>query len=122
MDYSVSAGVCHTLTGQTAGAIAEKYSKLMNRPANRNTTIRPCTWVWGILVGLTLAVLAVGQAGAEGPVVVFLLLFTTLVKTQMVADYFMGLKQTRLLWRVIVTVYLLIVISMIGLAYWLGMA
>ena len=84
--------------------------------------IRPCTRVWGMLLVLTLAVLLVGQAGAEGPLVVALLLITTLVKTQLVADYFMGLKQTGLLWRVIVTVYLLIVISMIGLAYWLGMA
>ena len=95
----------------------------MSKPANTTTimNIRPCTWVWGILVGLTLAILAVGQAGAEGSVIVGLLLITTLIKTQMVADHFMGLKRTRWLWRAIVSVYLAIVISMIGLAYWLAM-
>ena len=83
--------------------------------------MRPCTRVWAILVGLTLALLVVGQSGAEGPVITAVILAATLVKTHMVADYFMGLKQTRLLWRVIISVYLLIVISMIGLAYWLAM-
>ena len=52
--------------------------------------------------------------------VVALLLLSTLLKTQLVADYFMALKYSRPLWRIIITVYLVIIVSMIGLAYWLG--
>lgn len=83
--------------------------------------LRPCTWTWLVLMGLTLALLAVGKAGLGGVGVVTLVLLSTLVKTQLVADYFMGLKRARLLWRAIVTIYLLLVISMIGLAYWLSL-
>ena len=84
--------------------------------------LRPCTWTWLVLMGLTLALLAVGKAGLDGVGIVTLVLLSTLVKTQLVADYFMGLKRTRLLWRAIVTIYLLLVISMIGLAYWLSLS
>ena len=84
--------------------------------------LRPCTWTWLVLMGLTLALLAVGKAGLGGVGVVTLVLLSTLVKTQLVADYFMGLKRARLLWRAIVTIYLLLVISMIGLAYWLSLS
>ena len=72
-------------------------------------------------MGLTLVLLAVGKAGLGGVGIVTLVLLSTLVKTQLVADYFMGLKRARLLWRAIVTIYLLLVISMIGLAYWLSL-
>jgi hypothetical protein len=71
---------------------------------------------------LTLAALFIGQAGLGGTTVVGFLLLSTFVKTQMVADYFMGLKRTRLVWRAIVTVYLLVVMSLIGLAYWLSLS
>lgn len=84
--------------------------------------LRPCTWTWLVLMGLTLALLAVGKAGLGGAGIVTLVLLSTLVKTQLVADYFMGLKRTRLLWRAIVTIYLLLVIAMIGLAYWLSLS
>lgn len=84
--------------------------------------LRPCTWTWIILMGLTLALLGVGQAGLGGIGIVTLVLLSTLVKTQLVADYFMGLKRTRPLWRAIVTIYLLLVIAMIGLAYWLSLS
>jgi len=83
--------------------------------------IRPCTWVWLILMGLTLLALAIGKAGLGGLSIVVLLLVSTLIKTQLVADYFMGLKHSRLLWRMIVSIYLFVIIGMIGLAYWLGM-
>ncbi len=83
--------------------------------------LRPCTWVWLILIVLTLAVLVIGQAGLSGITIVALLLVSTLVKTHLVADYFMGLKHTRPLWRIIMIIYLWIIVTMIGLAYWIGM-
>ena len=83
--------------------------------------LRPCTWTWLILIVLTLAVLAIGQAGLGGITIVALLLVSTLVKTHLVADYFMGLKQGRPLWRIIMIVYVWVIVAMIGLAYWIGM-
>jgi len=94
----------------------------MNQVPPTVMNLRPCTWVWLILMLLTLGVLAIGKAGLGGPAIVALILLSTLVKTQMVADYFMGLKRAARLWRVIVTVYLLLVLSLIGLAYWLSLS
>ena len=94
----------------------------MNKTTTTKLNLRPCTWLWLILIVLTLAVLAVGQAGLGGVMIVALLLVSTLVKTQIVADYFMGLKEGRPLWRIIMMAYIWIIISMIGLAYWLGIS
>ncbi|MDY6981090.1 MAG: cytochrome C oxidase subunit IV family protein [Pseudomonadota bacterium] len=82
--------------------------------------VRPCTRVWLALVGLTVAMLVAGEMGLSGGSVVTLLLIATLIKTRLVADRFMGLRHSRLLWRMIVMVYLVGVIGLIGLAWWLG--
>jgi len=97
----------------------------LNKKENPSVTVmnlRPCTWTWLILMVLTLAMLAVGKAGLGGIGIVTLVLLSTLVKTQLVADYFMGLKRASLLWRAIVSVYLLLVVGTIGLAYWLSLS
>ena len=93
---------------------------VMSRNKRQLLHLRPCTWVWLALMSLTIVVYMVGQAGYAGLSIVVLLLVSTLLKTHLVADYFMGLKQTRLLWRVIMLVYLWLVVSMIGLAYWIS--
>jgi hypothetical protein len=99
---------------------------MMKKPSSsvmsaRSHGLRPCTVVWLVLVGLTLAVLAVGQAGLGGPWVVGMVLLTTLLKTQLVADYFMGLRRSAMRWLFIVSSYLLLVTGLIGLAYWLSL-
>ena len=48
------------------------------------------------------------------------LLAIALVKGQMVAHYFMGLRRTRLLWRGIVLGYFLVVGGLIAIAYLIG--
>jgi heme/copper-type cytochrome/quinol oxidase subunit 4 len=93
----------------------------MNKLATK-INLRPCTLVWIILLVLTVAVWMAAQAGLSGFGVVGLILASTLLKTQIVADYFMGLKNSNLLWRMIITLYLIIIISMIALAYWLGIS
>ena len=94
----------------------------MNSSSTRKFSLRPCTWVWITLIVLTLTVLIVGQIGLGGVTIVALLLVSTLVKTHIVADYFMGLKNGRPLWRIIMMAYIWIIITMIGLAYWLGIS
>ena len=76
--------------------------------------------VWLILVLLTLATYAVGKLGMGGPAIVLVLLLSVLVKGQMVADAFMGMRGLTTRWRWVVSVWLLGVVCLIGLAYWLG--
>ena len=83
--------------------------------ANRNAL-----YVWLILVVLTLVTYAVGRFGYGGSTVVALLLLSVTIKGQLLIDFFMGLAhvQSRLKW--LVTGWLLLVASLIGLAYWTG--
>jgi caa(3)-type oxidase subunit IV len=94
----------------------------MSNAVSLKFNLRPGTWVWLVLMGLTLVVFMIGQTDLNGTSIVTLLLFSTLLKTQLVADYFMGLKHSRPLWRLIVLVYLWVIVAMIGLAYYLGIA
>jgi cytochrome c oxidase subunit IV len=83
--------------------------------------VRPCTWVWLILILLTVFAFLVGKFELGGITIVSTLLLSTLIKGQIVVDYFMGLHQVRWLWRIILYSWLLLVIGLIGFAYWLGL-
>ncbi len=73
--------------------------------------------IWLILVGLTLASLAIGEVGLSGKYAMLLLLLIAMIKSQMVAHYFMALRHTRLLWRLIMFAYFIIVGGLIAVAY-----
>ena len=81
---------------------------------------RAAALVWLALVLLTLITYLAGRAGLGGGLVVLLLLLSVTVKGQLLADYFMGLKQVRWPWRGVVSGWLLSVVALIGFAYWLG--
>ncbi|MFA5626869.1 MAG: cytochrome C oxidase subunit IV family protein [Thiohalomonadaceae bacterium] len=83
--------------------------------------IRPCTIIWLILLGLTGVTWYISQQEKTGLGIVAFVLALTLFKSQMVADYFMGLKKVRLLWRGIVFGYLLVVCGLIGVAYYISL-
>ncbi len=88
-----------------------------------NTTpfIRPCTVIWLLLIALTGVTYLVGQAGVSGMAIVGFVLITTLFKSQMVVDHFMGLKHVRPFWRALLFAYLLLVCGMIGVAYYISL-
>lgn len=75
--------------------------------------------VWIILVLLTIFAFLLGYLNYINPLVVSILLMSTFIKGQLVIDYFMGLKDVRLCYRLIPTVWLLTVISLISVAYYL---
>lgn len=79
--------------------------------------IRPCTRVWLALMILTCITYAIGEAGLGGTAVMLIVLGTAVVKVEMVANYFMGLRRTRWLWRGIMLGWLLLVSSLITIAY-----
>jgi hypothetical protein len=93
--------------------------------AKAQAVIRPNrlgTWVWLFLLGLTLVTYNIGEQGGGGQAIAVFLIFTMLLKGQLVAGFFMGLRQAPLFWRSIMTIYLVSITSLIGLAYWLGMS
>jgi hypothetical protein len=79
--------------------------------------LRPCTRIWLALLLLTGTTFAIGQAGWSGTAVMLIVLGTAVIKVQMVANYFMGLRRTRWLWRGIVLGWLLLVAGLITVAY-----
>lgn len=75
------------------------------------------TIVWLALVALTGATFWIGEAGLAGPGIMLGLLLIALVKGQMVAHYFMGLRQAHLGWRLLVLGFFVVVGGFIALAY-----
>ena len=76
-------------------------------------------YVWVTLASLTLFAYLLGYFKIISTFFVAVLLFTTFVKGQLVIDYFMGLKNVSLKYRLIPTLWLGTVISLIAIAYYL---
>ncbi|MEZ5540844.1 MAG: cytochrome C oxidase subunit IV family protein [Pseudomonadota bacterium] len=81
---------------------------------------RIALYVWLVLILLTAATYLLGRFGLVGPAVVPVLLGTVIVKGQLLASHFMGLKHVRSPWRWVVTVWLLAIVGLISVAYWMG--
>ncbi len=75
--------------------------------------------VWFTLVLLTVFAFSLGYLNYINTSIVAILLISTFIKAQLVVDYFMGLKNVRLRYRLIPTIWLFMVISLIAIAYYL---
>ena len=75
--------------------------------------------IWIILVLLTLFAFLVGWLKLVNSLFVSILLVSTFIKGQLVSEYFMGLKEVTLKYRMIPTIWLFIVLSSIAIAYYL---
>lgn len=82
---------------------------------------RLLTIIWLILVALTIATFSIGEAGLSGKHVMLTLLAIALIKSQIVANYFMDLRNSKLIWRGIMLGYFVIVGGLIGFAYLIGL-
>ena len=80
---------------------------------------RTLEYVWITLVILTLFAYLLGYLKYITTTLVAVLLITTLVKGQLVIDYFMDLKEVRLKYRLIPSIWLFTVLSLIATAYYL---
>jgi cytochrome c oxidase subunit IV len=83
--------------------------------------IHSSTISWSILILLTIFAFIFGGFELGNMTIVSVILLSTIIKSQIVIDYFMGLHQVRWQWRIILYSWLLLVVGMIGLAYWLGL-
>ena len=75
------------------------------------------TIIWLALLALTAITFSLGEAGLSGKGVMLTLLAITMIKSQLVANYFMGLRKTKFLWRAIMFGYFIIVGGLIAMAY-----
>lgn len=71
------------------------------------------------LILLTLFAFLAGWLELVGSIVVAFLLVTTFIKGQLVIDYFMGLKEVQFKYRAIPIIWLIFVLSLIGVAYYM---
>ena len=79
--------------------------------------LKPCSIVWLTLMALTLLTFALGSTDLDGMRLALLVLGIAVIKAQLVADHFMGLRRVAGFWRPLITVYLLILGTGIGLAF-----
>ena len=87
--------------------------RFLNNPANR---------AWLILVLATLTTFWLGEVGAAGTLAVVSLLLIAFVKGRLVILDFMELREAPLFWRGLLEGWLILVSSLILLAYWLSLA
>ena len=85
------------------------------------SAVRTLTAIWLLLLLLTLVTFAIGEMHLAGPAVVSFVVAMTLLKSQLVASWFMGLRRAPLLFRAIMTGYLVVVAAFITIAYLVGL-
>ena len=89
----------------------------MNAEQQTRQLIRPCTFVYLLLIGLTVVTWAIGVSGLSGLWLALLVLAFALLKGQLVGDWFMGLRVVRGIWRWVIVIWLLIPGGLISLAF-----
>ena len=77
--------------------------------------------VWVVLMAATAVTWFVGEMHAAGPKAVALILAIAGVKGWLVIYDFMALRRVKFLWRAVVLGWLLIVLTIIMLAYRMGL-
>ena len=82
-------------------------------------TTKTLEYVWITLVILTIFAYLLGYLKLISTSLVGVLLLTTFIKGALVSDYFMGLKNVAIKYRLIPIIWLGVIISLIGVAYYL---
>ena len=88
------------------------------------TGIRRINGVWLVLVAATLITYGLGESGASGRMgmrATLLMFSLTLVKGYLIAQDYMGLRRSPLMWRLLILGWLLVVTVFIIGAYAVGL-
>lgn len=75
------------------------------------------TWIFLILIALTAITYTFGEANVIGQSVMLTILLITMIKSQLVAHYFMGLANCKRIWKAIMFGYFIVIGGLIALAY-----
>jgi cytochrome c oxidase subunit 4 len=73
--------------------------------------------IWITLLTLTLLTYFIGESDLVGALPMLTMLMISLIKGQLVANFFMGLRSVSWGWRLIMPSYFLLVGSFVALAY-----
>lgn len=77
------------------------------------------TKIWLSLIALSTFTFLVGWWHLTNNFFIVMLLLTTFIKGHLIAEYFMDLKKVVFKYRVLPTIWLILVIGLIGIAYYL---
>lgn len=75
------------------------------------------TKIWILLIMLTFITFSMGYFEFIAPLIIGMILLSIFIKGQLISDYFMGLKEVKLRYRIIPTLWLVIVLSLIAYTY-----
>jgi len=85
---------------------------------------RQLNFVWVVLMLATLATFGIGEVGERlgiaGPLAMAALLAISFVKGRLVMLDFMGLRGVKFFWRGLLLGWLLLVSTLIAIAYWIA--
>lgn len=85
---------------------------------SQKIAIRPCTVVYLVMMAMTLFTWYAGVSGFSGLLVSLLVLGLSLIKGQLIGDYYMGLKWVSSGWRWLISGWLLLPGILISLAFY----
>ena len=85
--------------------------------ANKTPLLRPCTLIWLLLLALTIATYLLAQLGLEGRSLILSVLAFALIKGNLIADWYMGLRNVSGFWRPIFVLYLVMIGLFISVAF-----
>ena len=80
--------------------------------------IRPCTFVYILLMVLTVFTWYVGISELSGLTFALLVLGLSLLKVHLIGDYYMGLKAVSGIWGWVILIWLLLPGSLIAIAFY----
>lgn len=80
-------------------------------------SIRNATLIWMSLLVLTLVSFSLGEVPHPGALALLVIALVTFVKGKLVIDYFMGLKPVGGLFFYMITGWLVLVLSLIAIAF-----
>lgn len=81
--------------------------------------MKKITLIWTILVMLTSFAFLLGYFEILNNFFIFLLLVTTFLKGQLIIDYFMNLREIQLKYRILPTIWIVVVLVLVSIAYYL---
>ncbi|KON80667.1 cytochrome C oxidase subunit IV family protein [Azoarcus sp. PA01] len=98
-------------------------SSLSSPPhASSHGTPNRAAIIWAALIFATMLTWLVGERGDAGPAITALLMTIAFAKGTLIILDYMALRRAPLMWPLIALGWMLLVCSMIGLAYWKGLA
>ena len=90
----------------------------MNRTTSKSPyPIRPCTFIYIVLIALTIVTWLIGKAGLSGLEIALTVLGFALVKGLLIGDYYMGLRGIKGIWRWVIIIWLVIPGALITWAF-----